>query len=170
MTTFLHRAEQALWVGLSAIGLGASILLVYAWIEFLNRPGINLVQGYQMGREPWTSGGIVIALAGSVLALLAGVVVVLLRGDWVRWILLLPLVAADLLWWAMALGLVPFAGYDPIDPIGFAFREPQTAAILLAVPPAAMAILAVLPMRPDRRVRRRRVHPPGASPPPRDEG
>jgi hypothetical protein len=170
MSTFLHRAELALWTGLSGIGLGASALLVYAWVEFLNNPGITLVDGYWIGGEPWTSAGTLVALAGAVLALLAGAVVVLLRGDWVRWVLLVPLLATDLLWWAIALGLVPFGGYQPIDPISFAHREPQTAAILLAVPPVAMAILAFLPLQPDRRVRRRRVHAPGTPPPPRDEG
>lgn len=170
MSTFLHRAELALWTGLSGIGLGAAILLVYAWVEFLNNPGISLADGYWLGREPWTSAGVVIALAGAVLGALAGILVVLLRGDVVRWLLLLPLAGAATLWWVIALGLLPFTGYAPIDPIGFAYREPQTAAILLAVPPAAMAGLGFLPMQPDRRVRRRRVHPRGTPPPPRDEG
>lgn len=170
MTTFLARAERVFWVGLSAIGLGASLLLVYAWIEFLNNPGISLADAYRIGREPWSSSGIVLALGGSIAALLAGVAVVLLRGDWVRWLLLLPMVAASALWWAIALGMVPFAGYELIDPVGFAHGEPQTAAILLVVPLVAMAFLAFLPIQPDRRVRRRRVHPTGTPPPPRDEG
>ncbi len=170
MTTFTRRAELALWAGLLGIGLGAASLLIIAWVEFLDNPGISLVDGYWTGREPWTTGGIVVALAGAVLAALAGLVVVLVRGDWVRWLLIVPLAGAEILWWAITLGLVPFAGYTPIDPVGFAFREPQTAAILLAVPPVAMAILAFLPMQPDRRIRRRRVHPPGTPPPPRDEG
>ena len=170
MTTFLHRAELAVWVGLSGIGLGAAIVLVYAWIEFLNNPGISLVDGYWIGREPWTSGGIVIALAGAVLALLAGATVVLLRGDWVRWLLLLPLLAAGALWWAIALGFVPYPSLAAPDPVGLAYSQPQNAAILLVVPALAITVLAFLPIQPDRRIRRRRVHPPGTPPPPRDEG
>ena len=160
MNTFLHRAELALWTGLSGIGVGAAGILVYAWVEFLNHPGLSLVDAYWIGRAPWVPAGILLALAGSAVALLAGATLVALRGDWVRWLLLVPLAGAEILWWAIALGLVPFGGYTPIDPIGLAYREPQTAAILLALPPVAMAILAFLPMQPDRRVRLDRIHPP----------
>jgi len=170
MTTFLHRAELSIWIGLGGIFVGASELLVYAWVEFLNNPGTSLVDGYWIGREPWTSAGIIVALAGSILALLAGAVVVLLRGDWVRWLLLLAVLAAAGLWWAIALGFVPYARFSGPDPIQLAYSEPQTAAILLVVPALAVTVLAFLPMQPDRRIRRRRVHPPGTPPPPRDEG
>jgi hypothetical protein len=170
VTTFLKRAELSAWIGLGGIFVGASELLVYAWVEFLNKPGISLVDAYWIGREPWSSAGIIVALAGSVLAILAGAAVVLLRGDWVRWLLLLPLLAASVLWWAIALGFVAYAGFAGPDPVGLAHGEPQTAAILLVVPPLAIAALAFLPMQPDRRIRRRRVHPRGTPPPPRDEG
>ena len=170
MMAFLRRAELAVWVGLSGIGVGAAIVLVYAWVEFLDNPGLSLVDAYWIGRAPWVPAGIVLALAGSSLALLAGAVLVVLRGDWVRWLLLLALLAGSGLWWAITLGLVPFSDYQPIDPVGFAYREPQTTAILLAVPAVVTTMLAFTPMQPDRRIRRRRVHPPGTPPPPRDEG
>jgi hypothetical protein len=160
LTTLPRRAELAVWVGLSGIGLGAAAVLVYAWVEFLNNPGLSLVDAYWVGRAPWVPAGILLALAGSAVALPAGAALVLLRGDWVRWFLILPLAGAELLWWAIALGLVAFAGYEPIDPIGFAYRVPQTAAILLVVPPVAMAVLAFLPTRRDGPVRLGRVHPP----------
>lgn len=159
MSTFLRRSDLAVWVGLSGIGLGASALLVYAWVEFLNNPGITLVDGYWIGRVPWTPAGVVLVLAGSGLALLAGAASVLLRGDWVRWLLLLPVLAAPILWWLLALGVLPFPRYQPIDPVAFAYSLPEDAALLLILPSLAIALLAFIPIRPNRRLLFRRVHP-----------
>ena len=159
MTTFLRRSDRAVWVGLSGIGVGLSVLLVYAWVEFLNNPGISLVDGYWIGRVPWTPLGVVLVLAGSGLALLAGAASVLLRGDWVRWLLLLPVLAASLLWWALAVGLLPSARYLPIDPVSLAYSLPQVAALLLVLPAVAVAFIAFLPVRPDLRILFGRVHP-----------
>ena len=166
MTRFLRRSDLAVWIGLSGIGLGLSVLLIYAWVEFLNNPGISLVEGYWIGRVPWTPLGMLLVLAGSALAVLAGMASVLLRGDWVRWLLLLPVLAAPVLWWALALGVLPFPRYQPPDRVAFAYSLPDTAALLLILPSAAIAAIAFIPFRPDRRVRLRRVHPPGQQRPP----
>ncbi|HSM38628.1 MAG TPA: hypothetical protein VK838_04780 [Candidatus Limnocylindrales bacterium] len=166
MSTFLRRSDLAVWVGLSGILVGASVLLVYAWVEYLNHPGISLADGYWIGRVPWTPAGVLLVLAGSTLALLAGTASVLARGDWVRWLLLLPVAAAPVLWWLLALGVLPFPRYQPVDPVTFAYSLPETAALLLILPSVAVAALAFIPIRPDRRVRLRPVHRDGERRPP----
>jgi hypothetical protein len=79
-----HLASGArLWAVLS-LGLmvvGPSILLVYAWVEVLNNPGLTLVDGYWIGRTPWTPIGLVIALAGGTIGLVAGSVAIAIRVD-----------------------------------------------------------------------------------------
>jgi hypothetical protein len=159
VNTVVRRAELAAWIGLSGIGLGLAVLLVYAWVEFLNNPGISLVDGYWIGRVPWTPLGVILVLAGSVLAVLAAATLVILRGDWVRWVVLLPILGAPILWWLLALRAIPFARYDEVDPVSFAYSVPEVAAVLLILPALLGAALAFLPMRPDRRVLFNRVHP-----------
>lgn len=165
-----RRVDTTIWIGLAGIGLGAAVLLVYAWVEFLNHPGISLVDGYWIGRVPWTPAGVLLVIGGASLAVAAGAFRILVWGDWVRWLLLIPVLGAPALWWLFALRVVPVPRYSAVDPVTLAYSAPQGAALFLVVPAVAAAVLAFLPMQPDRRVRRRRVHPPGTPPPPRDEG
>jgi hypothetical protein len=160
MKTFERRAELATWIGLSACGLGVAIVIVRSWVEYLNTPGITIVDGYWMGREPWSSMGVVPVLAGSALGTLAAGTLVMLRGDWLRRILSLAILAVPVIWWLIALGAIPVGPYyRPPDPVTLAYSLPQQAAIMLLIPALAIAALAFLPHRADTRVRLRRVHP-----------
>ena len=40
MATFLRRADLLRWAGMASIGLGVSVLVGYAWVEYLNNPNI----------------------------------------------------------------------------------------------------------------------------------
>lgn len=77
MATFLRRADFIRWAGMASIGLGLSVLVVYAWVEYVNNPGSSLVDGYWIGRVPWTPAGVLLILAGSVATLIGGAAVVL---------------------------------------------------------------------------------------------
>ena len=46
MATFLRRADLIRWAGMASIGLGLAVLIVYAWVEYINDPGISLIDGY----------------------------------------------------------------------------------------------------------------------------
>lgn len=158
MSRFL-QAELVVWAGLGAIGLGLAGLLVHAWVEVLNDPGIGLVDAYWRGRVPWVPLGILPVLAGSAAAVAAGTLLTIGRGDWVRWFLLIPVLFVAGTWWAIALGLLPFPRFSGPDPVGFAYALPEIAALGLLLPALAAAVIAIFPMQPDRRIRFRRVHP-----------
>lgn len=162
MDRVLHRLDRAVWVGLSGVGLGGATLLVSAWVEYLSTPGISIVDGYWIGREPWTSIGVWLVIGGATLALIAAVVVVAIRGDWLRRLLIVPTLALPGLWWAIALGLVPYPRYIAPDPVTLAYSMPESTILSLVVPAVAAAALALLPLRPDLRLHIRPVHPAGA--------
>jgi hypothetical protein len=158
MATFLRRADFIRWAGMAGIGLGLAVLIAYAWVEYINNPGISLIDGYWIGRVPWTPAGVVLVLAGSVATQLAGAAIVLVLGDWMRWLLLVPVLIPPLAWWLTGLGTVPFPRFTGPDPVTLAYSLPQAAAVALILPALAVTALALVPMRPDRRVRLRAVH------------
>ena len=150
--------------------IGPSILLVYAWVEVLNNPGYTLVDGYWIGRIPWTPLGLVVALIGSVMGLVAGSVAIAIEGGWWRRILVVVSLAAATLWWLIALGVLPYiARFKGPDPVTFAYSLPSTAALLVLMPAALLAILCLTP--PIVREPRTRLRPvpsrePWSEPPP----
>lgn len=157
------------WGSLVLLVFGPSWLLVQAWIEVLNNPGFTLVDAYRIGREPWTSVGIVISLAGSVAGLLAGSVAIAVEGGWWRRFLVVPSLGAGALWWLMALGVIPYPRFLGPDPIAFAYTLPTQAILLVLMPAALLAVLCLTP--PISREPRTRLRPvptrePWSEPPP----
>ena len=129
MATFLRRADLLRWAGMASIGLGVSVLVGYAWVEYLNNPGISLVDGYWIGRVPWTPTGVMLILAGSVVTQIAGAVIVLVLGDWMRRLLLVAVLVPPLAWWLTALAVLPFPRFSGPDPVTLAYSLPQAAAV-----------------------------------------
>ena len=125
--------------------VGPSILLVYAWVEVLNNPGLTLVDGYWIGRVPWTPLGLVITLVGAAAGLLAGAVAIAIDGGWWRRFLLVPSLAAATLWWLMALGVIPYPRFEGPDPVTFAYSLPTQTILLLLMPAALLATLCLTP-------------------------
>ncbi len=159
METFERRTDRLTWIGLALSGLGPSLLLVATWVEYVNDPSLGLFGGYDLGREPWTSAGIWLFLAGTALALLAGSGGVLVRGDWLRRILLVPVLGMWSAWWAVALGTIPYPRFSGPDPVTLAYTFPIATAVMLLLPALAVATLSFLPMGRDLRIRLRPVHP-----------
>lgn len=140
--------------------VGPSILLVYAWVEVLNNPGFTLVDGYTIGRLPWTPLGLVIALGSGAAGLVAGSVAIALDGGWWRRLLIVPACAAGTLWWLTALGVLPFPRFHGPDPVAFAYALPATATLLVLMPAALLAALCLTPrMASTPRTRLRPMHP-----------
>ena len=130
----------------------------------LNHPGYTLVDGYWIGRVPWTPAGIVMVIGGSVGALLAATSVILVEGGWWRRVLIVPAWAAAALWWSGAMGFYP--GIHGPDPVTFAYSAPTTAGLLLLLPAVILASVAITPRRtPPPSLHLSRVHPPGEAPP-----
>ena len=148
--------------------IGPSILLVYAWVEVLNNPGITLVDGYWIGRGPWTPLGLLISLAGGAVGLLAGSVAIAIEGGWWRRLLLVPAWGAGALWWLMALGVFPYPRFDGPDPVTFAYSLPVVATVLVLMPAALLAGLCLTPRMhglPRTRLRRIQRPKPWSEPP-----
>ncbi len=141
-------AHQWVSLALALMIIGPSILLVYAWVEVLSNPGFSLVDGYLIGRTPWTPVGLVVSLAGGVGGLLAGSIAIAIEGGWWRRALLVPAYAAAALWWLTALGVLPYPRFHGPDPIAFAYDLPSTAALLVLMPAALIAVLALTPRPP----------------------
>lgn len=161
MNSLHQRLDRSVWIGLGIVGLGGATLLVNAWIEYLTTPDISLIDAYWIGREPWTSIGAWLVIGGASLALLAAAVAVAMRGDWLRRLLMVGVLALPTGWWAVALGAIPFPRYTAPDPASLAFSMPETAVLTLVLPALAAAVLALLPHRPDLRPHLRPVHPDG---------
>ncbi|MGZ6213882.1 MAG: hypothetical protein ACXWMG_02910 [Candidatus Limnocylindria bacterium] len=156
-----HLAASAHQWARLAIGLmvvGPSILLVQAWVEVLNHPGYTLVDGYDIGRLPWTPLGLLIGLAGSVAGLIAGSVAIAIEGGWWRRALVVPALAVAAAWWLTALGVLPFPRFHGPDPVEFAYALPVAAVLLVLMPAALLAVLCLTPrMEGVPRTRLRRV-------------
>lgn len=150
--------------------VGPAILLVYAWVDVLNNPGLTLVDGYWIGRTPWTPIGLVIALAGGVAGLLSGSLAIAIEGGWWRRLLAAGSVALATIWWALALTDHPNSPkYIPADALRFAHALPVAAILMVLVPAALVATLALTPrLAGVPRTRLRPVHPDGAPPAHRD--
>jgi len=155
-------AHQWARLALVLLVLGPSILLIYAWVEVLNNPGLSLVDGYRIGRLPWTWLGVVVSLAGGLGGLLAGSVAIAIEGGWWRRFLVVPSVAAAILWWGTAVGALPYPGsFHGPDPVSFAYSLPTAAALLVLMPAVLLAALCITPRM--RSAPRTRLRPVSAS-------
>jgi hypothetical protein len=145
MSPALRWSLRLAELSLTLIVLGVSTLVVIAWIEVLNHPGYTLVDGYRIGRLPWTPISIVLVLTGSVGALLASALVILVEGGWWRRVLILPAWAVAALWWLEAMGFYP--GLQGPDPVAFGYSAPSNAGLLLLLPAIILASVAITPRR-----------------------
>lgn len=144
-TRLAAGAHQWARISLALLVIGPSILLIYAWVEVLNNPGISLADGYWVGRTPYTPIGIVLSLAGGVFGLLAGSVAIVIEGGWWRRFLVIPALVAAALWWGTALGILPYPNFHGPDPLTFAYSLPVTATLLVLMPAALLATLCITP-------------------------
>jgi hypothetical protein len=159
MATFLRRARLIVDLGLAVLAFGLTGLLLLAWVAYLRTPGISLVDGYWIGREPWTSLGVWTVLIGSAVTLVVGVVVALLDGSWIRRILALAATVLPVSWWLVALGLVPYPRFHGPNPVSFGYSLPEQAAIALVLPALGAAAAALFPRRATPTSRMAPVHP-----------
>jgi hypothetical protein len=153
-------ARQWACLALGLMVIGPSILLVYAWVEVLNHPGISLVDGYLIGRLPWTPLGVLITLTGAVLGLAAGATAIAVDGGWWRRVLIVPTFVASAAWWLTGLGVLPYPRFHGPDPVTFAYDLPVATTLLVLMPATLLAVLCLTPRRENApRTRLRRLPP-----------
>ena len=172
--TYAAAVKQALryawwgtFTGLGALVIGLVVFFVYALSEVLAHPGLSLVDGYWIGRLPWTGIGEGLTVIGATVAVVLGTVTVWLGGNrWTRVLVLVPLAVAGFFWFA---ALLPPPGGAPCtdcttqvaDPFAFAYSLPVLTVVLLLLPAVAIAAVAFT----SRPSRARRVVGSAALPP-----
>jgi hypothetical protein len=132
---------------------GIVVLLAYAASEVLADPSLSMVDGYWIGRLPWTPIGVGLAIAGASLAALAGAVTALMAGGIVRrGLAILALLLAGFWWLLVTVPLVTFSGAwcgqpacpaPTIDPVTMAYSLPEQTAMWLLLPALVASLLGL---------------------------
>jgi len=148
----VKQALRLVWwgtiVGLGALVIGLAVFFVYALSEVLAHPGLSLVDGYWIGRLPWTGIGEGFTVIGATVAVMLGTMTVWLGGNrWGRVVVLVPLAVAGFFWFA---AMLPFPGGGPCtdcgepipDPFAYAYSLPLSTILLLMLPALVVAVLA----------------------------
>jgi hypothetical protein len=149
------RAAVATWarrasvIGLALEALGGLAILVASWQGMGLAPGLTLIDGYWVGREPFMGIGTWLLGIGATLTVLAATTAVLAsrRLALVR-LLALPPLGAAAYWWvgAVIFFMVPRSrtGTEVSAPdlATAIYSQPDFALLLLVVPSAVLAALA----------------------------
>ncbi len=136
-------------VGLVAAASGLVVLLLQAVSEVLAEPGLSLMDGYWIGRLPWTAVGVDLAVIGATIAVVFGTATSWLAGGTARRLMSTMALAVAAFWWFLALLPPPqgaFCASCPPpgpDPMTMAYSQPQTAALLLLFPAAVAGAVAL---------------------------
>jgi hypothetical protein len=136
--------------GTVATALGLMVLFLYALSEVLANPGTSLVDGYEIGRLPWTAIGIDLVVVGATAMTLFGTAASWFAGGAARRLVsLLPLAVAAT-WWFLAAIESSFEGgpctsctQPGFDPFSVAYSAPSQTIVLLIIPGALSALLAL---------------------------
>jgi hypothetical protein len=148
----VNQALRSAWwgtiIGVGALVFGLAVFVVYALSEVLAHPGLSLVDGYWIGRLPWTGIGEGFTVIGATVAVVLGTVTVWLGGNrWKRALVLVPLAVAGFFWFA---AMLPFPGGAPCtdcaapvpDPFAYAYSLPASTLTFLLLPAVMVAVLA----------------------------
>jgi hypothetical protein len=145
----LRPARWAIVVGLSAVAAGLVVLLVQASSEVLTDPGLSIVDGYWIGRLPWTAVGLDLAVVGATIAVVFGTLTAWLAGGVVRRVLTALALVVAACWWLLAMlpppQGVPCTSCPPPgpDPITMAYSLPGAVALFLLVPAVIAGAVAL---------------------------
>jgi len=155
--TLARRLRALTNLGLVFTGLGLVALVMVAWVEVLQHPGTSFVDAYWVGREPWTSIGVWVALAGATATALVGAAATLVQGGWIRRILVVVGLLPAIYWWGIPAGLVDGpglggggagrGGFLGSNPETLAYGWPQWALVGLLLPALFIATLALAARR-----------------------
>ncbi len=140
---------RATLIGVIGAIAGIATLFVYALSEVLADPTLSLEDGYWIGRLPWTTVGVGLAVGGATAALVAGALTMWITGGAVRRVVTALAVAVGAFWWLLVtVPLVALSGAccgprpNP-DPLTMAYSWPQATVALLLLPAGVAAIAAL---------------------------
>lgn len=151
-----RTARWATVVGLLAIAAGLITLLLQALSEVVANPALSLVDGYWMGRLPWTAVGVDLVVGGATVALVFGAATAWLAGGPVRRIASALAFVVGAFWWFLAMLPPPqgaFCASCPPpgpDPITMAYSLPEAVALFLLLPSAVAGAVGVSARRAHR--------------------
>jgi hypothetical protein len=124
--------------------------LAYSVVEAMAHPGYSVVDGYWIGRLPWTGIFEALVVGGATASTVVGALTVLAFGGWPRRLLVVVPVALTGLWWFFAYaragvsgGACPGCQPPAFDPWAYAYSAPMLALETLIVPALATALLAL---------------------------
>ena len=149
MAQVLRAAWWATVAGLLASAAGLVVLFVQAQSEVLADPALTLVDGYWIGRLPWTAVGVDLTVIGATIVVVSGTVTAWLAGGLVRRIVTALALTVAALWWVYAMLPPPRAvpcescAAPGPDPLTMAYSLPQAATVFLLIPAAIAAGVAL---------------------------
>jgi hypothetical protein len=142
---------------LSAAAFGLVVLFLQALSEVLADPSLSLLDGYEIGRLPWTTVGVGFVVMGATVALVAGTVASWIAGGWVRRVAAGLASVAGAAWWLVAMLPPPGGAYcadcpaPGPEPLTMAYSLPEGALLFLVLPAVVAGALALSRARPRRR-------------------
>ena len=145
----LRSAWWATAVGLLVSAAGLVVLFAQAQSEVLADPGLSLVDGYWIGRLPWTAVGVDLTIIGATIAVVFGTLTAWLAGGLIRRVVTALALAVAAFWWFLAMLPPPQGGFCAScpapgpEPITMAYSQPQNAAIFLRHPAAIAGAVAL---------------------------
>jgi hypothetical protein len=139
--------------GLSAAATGLVVLVLEAVREVLSDPGLSLVDGYWIGRLPWTAVGVALVVLGATTALAFGAGTAWLAGGWARRLIGSLALAGGALWWLFAMLPPPRGAFCATcpppgpDPLTMAYSLPEGTVLFLLLPASVAALIALTARR-----------------------
>jgi hypothetical protein len=149
-----RAASRSTVVGLGACVAGLLVLLVTSLNEIAIDPGLSIVDGYWMGRLPWSAVGVDLAVIGATLAVAAGTVTSWVAGGWSRRVIAVGAFAVAALWWVIAMMTRTGGAYCPTctpagpEPLTFAYSLPDATILFLLLPAFVIGTVALVAPRP----------------------
>ena len=143
-------------VGLVVATAGLVVLLAQALSEVLGDPGLSLVDGYWIGRLPWTAVGVDLAIVGATIAVAFGTLTAWLAGGAIRRVVSALAMAVGAFWWFLAMlppaqgGFCASCPPPGPDPMTMAYSQPASAAAFLLFPAAIACAVALSAPRTSR--------------------
>lgn len=135
-------------IALVAIAAGYLILLGQSFAETMGDPSLSLVDGYWIGRLPWTNVGVATLTVGAHGAIAVGGLTCLVAGGAVRRLVAVIAVVFAGFWWLLAAlagagGGCPDCPRPVFDPLTTAYSLPIETLLLLVVPAVVVGLLAI---------------------------
>jgi len=155
----MQPSATRIWLAsIAAFVAGAVVLLVYALSEVLAHPGISLVDGYWIGRVPWTPMGVGLAFVGGNGTLIFASLTVWLAGSWALRSLTVPGLVTAAWWWFITLVFHVPAGVGAccvrpqpeFDLITSVYSSPEGPILLILLPAAVASVLGLTALRGER--------------------